>query len=64
MKVADAIKWFKETYAAQLNTVTAGTPFDADLLCAIAYQETGFIWSNLVNKIAPNKTRFLVGNGT
>jgi hypothetical protein len=51
MKIADAIKWFKETYSAELQTVTANTPFDTDLLCAIAYQETGFIWSNLINKV-------------
>jgi hypothetical protein len=59
MKVPDAIRWFKETYAAQLNTVTAGTPFDADLLCAIAYQETGFIWSNLIKKVPLKDIPFL-----
>lgn len=51
MKIADAIKWFKETFAAELQAVTANTPFDADLLCAIAYQETGHIWTKLINKV-------------
>jgi hypothetical protein len=51
MKVADAIKWFKETYSAELQSVTTNTPFDADLLCAIAYQETGHIWTRLINKV-------------
>ena len=59
MKIADAIKWFKETFAAELQTVTAGTPFDPDLLCAIAYQETGFIWSNLINKVPVSDIPFL-----
>ena len=51
MKVSDAIKWFKETYSVELQTVTANTPFDVNLLCAIAYQETGHIWSKLINKV-------------
>ena len=51
MRIADAIKWFKETFSVELQNVTANTPFDPDLLCAIAYQETGFIWSNLINKV-------------
>ncbi len=59
MKIADAIKWFKQTYSAELQEVTAGTPFDPDMLCAIAYQETGFIWSNLVNKVPVKDIPFL-----
>ncbi|HEU5165884.1 MAG TPA: hypothetical protein VFU29_10115, partial [Chitinophagaceae bacterium] len=53
MRIADAIKWFKETFSTELRGVTANTPFDPELLCAIAYQETGFIWSNLINKVSP-----------
>lgn len=59
MKIADAIKWFKETFAPELQTVTVNTPFDPDLLCAIAYQETGFIWSNLIGKVPVSEIPFL-----
>jgi hypothetical protein len=59
MKIADAIKWFKETFARELQTVTVNTPFDPELLCAIAYQETGFIWSNLIGKVPVSEIPFL-----
>src|SRR6188474_356471 len=59
MKITDAIKWFKETFAPELQTVTVNTPFDPDLLCAIAYQETGFIWSNLISKVPVIQIPFL-----
>jgi hypothetical protein len=59
MRIADAIKWFKETFSVELQNVTASTPFDPDLLCAIAYQETGFIWSNLINKVPLSDIAFL-----
>jgi len=50
MKTIDAIKWFKTHYFSDLQTVTAGTPFTVDLIVAIAYQETGYIWSALLGK--------------
>lgn len=59
MKIADAIKWFKETFAPELQTVTVNTPFDPDLLCAIAYQETGFIWSTLIGKVPVSEIPFM-----
>ena len=59
MKIADAIKWFKETFAVEIQTTTDNTPFDPDLLSAIAYQETGFIWSNLINKVPVSNIPFL-----
>lgn len=59
MKITDAIKWFKETFAPDLQAVTVNTPFDPDLLCAIAYQETGFIWSNLIGKVPVTEIPFL-----
>ena len=59
MRIADAIKWFKETFSVEMLSVTANTPFGPDLLCAIAYQETGYIWSNLMNKVPLNDIPFL-----
>ena len=59
MRIADAIKWFKETFSVELQNVSVNTPYDPDLLCAIAYQETGFIWSNLINKVPLKDIPFL-----
>ncbi len=50
MKTADAIRWFKTTFAADIESAIAGTPFSVDLLTAIAMQETGYMWSVFVEK--------------
>jgi hypothetical protein len=50
MKVPDAIAWFKKNFGPKLGKAVAGTPFSADMVTAIAYQETGYIWSVLVDK--------------
>lgn len=44
------IKWFKDNFGEDINVAVYGTPFTPDMVCAIAYQETGYIWSQLVNK--------------
>lgn len=46
----DSIAWFKENFGAEINAAVAGTPFDLDMLTAIALQETGFIWGSLRKK--------------
>lgn len=53
MKTTEAIRWFKTTFHQELSAATAGTPFTVDLLTAIAQQETGYIWSILVDKGRP-----------
>lgn len=53
MKTTEAIRWFKTTFQNELAAATAGTPFTVDLLTAIAQQETGYIWSILVDKGRP-----------
>jgi hypothetical protein len=44
------IKWLKDNYLTEIEEALKGTPFPARLAFAIAYQETGYIWSTLVNK--------------
>ncbi|MCI4663800.1 MAG: hypothetical protein MRY74_03675 [Neomegalonema sp.] len=46
---ADII-WFKETFWDEINQAVQGSPFDADMLIAIACQETAYIWSQLRKK--------------
>jgi len=47
MPNADDIRWFKRNFLVQLEAVVQGTPFTADMLTAIACQETGQVWSIL-----------------
>jgi hypothetical protein len=46
-KTTDAMTWFRQTFGAEIEAKLIGTPFNLDLLTAIAYQETGYIWQNL-----------------
>ena len=47
MAVKDEIKFFKEQFAADILPALAGTPISLDLMCAIGFQETGELWSQL-----------------
>ncbi|MBR0680155.1 hypothetical protein GXW74_06630 [Roseomonas eburnea] len=53
MPTAEDIRWFKEQFQAPIAAAIAGTPFDVDMLVAIACQETGHIWSTLRRKNMP-----------
>jgi hypothetical protein len=53
MTLSDDIKWFKSEFGAKVQTAIAGTPLTLDLLCAIAIQETGYIWRKLLAKGLP-----------
>ena len=53
MPNASDIAWFKENFAKPITAAVAGTPFDLDMLTAIACQETGYIWQVLRRKNLP-----------
>ncbi|HEV7878881.1 SH3 domain-containing protein [Bradyrhizobium sp.] len=53
MPTADDIRWFKEQFSAEIETALTATPFDLDMIVAIACQETGYIWSILRKKHLP-----------
>lgn len=40
MNIQDAIAWFKKSFGPKLGKAVAGTPFSAEMVTAIAYQET------------------------
>lgn len=44
------ILWFKRQFQARIVPALAGTPLTVDMICAIACQETGAIWSLLRRK--------------
>lgn len=54
--VAD-IRWFKDNFHTEAKAAVAGTPFDLDMLTALALQETGHIWGVLRKKpgMTPDK---------
>lgn len=49
------IAWFKESMGPKVSEAVKNTPFDLDLLAAIAYQETGYVWSRMIGKIPLNE---------
>jgi len=50
MPNASDILWFKQQFGGTIRAAIAGTPFDVDMLTAIACQETGYIWQVLRKK--------------
>jgi peptidoglycan hydrolase-like protein with peptidoglycan-binding domain len=48
MKTRDALRWFQTAFDSELRSAVAGTPFDIDLLSALAYHETGYLWQTLL----------------
>jgi len=47
MAIKDEIQWFKDQFAGDIVPALAGTPLSFDLICAIAFQESGELWSKL-----------------
>ena len=52
MTPREAIAWFKTTFRATVESARAGTPFTPDLVAAVAFQETGYIWSGLIKRLS------------
>jgi hypothetical protein len=44
MPNADDLRWFKQQFGDRIAAGVAGTPFDLDMLTALACQETGEVW--------------------
>lgn len=47
------IKWFKDQFGLAIELAVADTPFNLDMLAALACQETGYIWASLRRKGQP-----------
>jgi hypothetical protein len=50
MPNAEDIRWFKKQFHTEIEAAAAGTPFDLDMMTALACQETGEIWPILRKK--------------
>ncbi len=51
MTPREAIAWFKTSFREPIEAAVDRTPFTLDMLAAIAYQESGYVWSSLINKL-------------
>jgi hypothetical protein len=50
MPNSEDIRWFKRQFHTPIEAALANTPFDLDMIVAVACQETGYIWSILRKK--------------
>jgi hypothetical protein len=50
MPNAEDIRWFKRQFHSEIERAVAGSPFDLDMMTALACQETGEIWPILRKK--------------
>jgi uncharacterized protein YgiM (DUF1202 family) len=64
MTLKDAITWFKKNFNANLQSSVKNTPYSIDLLCAMAYQETGYIWSSMAGKLTIKEIAMLAVGDT
>jgi hypothetical protein len=53
MALADDIGWFKRNFGGAIDRAVEGTLLTPDLLCAIALQETGYLWRRMRAKGLP-----------
>lgn len=51
MSIKVELTWFKENFAADVMPALAGTPVSFDLVCAIAFQESGELWSRMRQRL-------------
>lgn len=58
------ILWFKRQFRTSIEKAAAGSPFDLDMITAIACQETGEVWPRLRNSglTVPQTTALCVGD--
>ncbi|NKF90715.1 hypothetical protein GO286_03001 [Ralstonia solanacearum] len=50
-----AAKWIKQNFGDKVAVATSGTPFDSDLLCGIACQETAYFWLSFIDKLSTDE---------
>lgn len=64
MTTKESITWFKQTFLAKLRSSVNNTPYSIDMLCAMAFQETGYIWSSMVGKLSIDEIAMLAVGDT
>ncbi len=52
MPTANDVAWFKQNFGAMISAGVAGTPFDLDMMTALACQETGEVWP-ILRRVQP-----------
>jgi hypothetical protein len=52
MTPREAIAWFQSNFRNSAEPLLRETPFTFDLVAAMAYQETGYLWAPLINRLS------------
>jgi putative peptidoglycan binding protein len=47
--------WMSSNFGAEIEAATAGSPFDVNLVCAIACQETALVWLPWIDTMSPQE---------
>jgi hypothetical protein len=45
-------RWMKDNFGSAIQGAVAGTPFSLDIVCAIACQETAFVWIHFLDNLS------------
>ena len=64
MTTKEAITWFKKTFKSKLQSSVNNSPYSVDMLCAMAFQETGYIWSSMAGKLTLQEITLLAVGDT
>lgn len=48
--IEKSMVWFRQNFEEKIKQKLADTPFDLYLIMAIAFQETGYVWSRMIGK--------------
>ena len=46
-----AARWMKSNFSPSITSAVEGSPFSADLICAIACQETAYFWLSFIKEL-------------
>ena len=47
--------WIKSNYGSVIANSISGMPFNIDLICGIACQETAYFWLNFIHTLSPDQ---------
>jgi hypothetical protein len=50
-----AARWMKNNYGSKIDLATRGKPYDTNVICAIACQETAYFWLSFIRKLSADE---------
>lgn len=55
LQALKCIRWMKDNFSNEMKKATNLTPFNIDILCGIACQETAYVWMSWISKKTPEE---------